>query len=169
MLDNFGELGDCLISEIVLSIESVNYFELMTQIGVMIDKKLIDVRHDKARGERVYSLLPDGKVLADEFTYKIPLSIREKTLETGRETIKRIELEKSIRCYINYDYKRKRYDLCVRFLNEVNGDIILDVNVFAPDEKRAMEMKERFLKKPSFYITRMMNMFLKDDFFMYDK
>ena len=35
--------------------------------------------------------------------------------------------------------------------------------------KAAKEMKERFLSKPSLIIKRTMNMFLKDDFFMYDK
>ena len=69
---------------------------------------------------------------------------------------------------INYDYKRKRYDLCVQFLNEVSGEIILDMKVFAPDEEKAKEMKERFLSRPSRVITRTMNMFLKDDYFMYD-
>ena len=32
----------------------------------------------------------------------------------------------------------------------------------------AEEMKERFLSRPSRVITRTMNMFLKDDYFMYD-
>ncbi|MGN0578362.1 MAG: DUF4364 family protein [Ruminiclostridium sp.] len=169
MLDSFGELGDCVISEIVLSLESVNYFELMSQVGVMQEKKLITVRNDKKKGERVYSLLPEGKTLAEELKSRIPLSIREKTLETGKEVIERIEREKSVRCYIDYDYTRDRYDLNVKFLNELNGDIILNIKLYAPDEEKAKEMKERFLSKPSLIITRTMNMFLKDDFFMYDK
>ena len=170
MLNEFVDLGDCMISEIVMSLESVNYFELMTEVGVMEKKGLIATRRDKERGERVYSLMPDGKTLAEEFAnVRIPLSIREHTAEVYNEAAKRIELEKSIRCHIIYDYERKRYDLNVKFLNEINGEIILDIMLYAPDEDRAKEMKERFLSRPSFVVRRIMNMFLKDDFFMYDK
>ncbi len=169
MLNEFGDLGDCMISEIVMSLESVNYFELMTEVGVMEKKGLVATRRDKERGERVYSLMPDGKTLAEEFAnVRIPLSIREHTAEVYNEAAKRIKLEKSIRCHIIYDYERKRYDLNVKFLNEINGEIILDIMLYAPDEDRAKEMKERFLSRPSFVIRRIMNMFLKDDFFMYD-
>lgn len=169
MLKEFGDITDNFLSEIVISLESVNYFELMSEVGKMEKKQLISVKNDKEKGEHVYSLLPDGKTLADEFYNHIPLSIREKTIEMGNDVLKRIEREKSIKCYVNYDYKRKRYDLCVKFLNEVNGDIILDMKVFSPDEEKAKEMKERFLSRSSRVITRIMNMFLKDDFFMYDK
>ncbi len=169
MLNRLGDLGDCVISELVQTLESVNYFELMSETVRMEKKKLISVRQDKERGERVYSLLPDGKVLAEEFEQKLPLSIREKTMEAGKEVMERIEREKSVRCYISYDCRRERYDLNVKFLNELNGQIILDINLFAPDEEQAKEMKERFLSKQSFIIQRIMNMFLKDDFFLYDK
>ncbi len=168
MLKEFGDISDSIISEIVLSLESVNYFELMTEVGKMEKKKLISVRNDKDKGENIYSLLPDGETLAKEFLMHIPLSIREKTIELGNDVLKRIEREKSIKCFVNYDYKRKRYDLVVQFLNEVNGDIILETKVFAPDEEKAKEMKERFLSRPSRVITRTMNMFLKDNYFMYD-
>ena len=43
------------------------------------------------------------------------------------------------------------------------------MKMYAPTKKKAEEMRDRFLSKPSFIITRIMNMFLKDDFFMYDK
>ncbi len=168
MLKEFGDITDSFISEMVLSLESVNYFELMSEIGKMEKKQLIEVKNDKAKGEHVYTLLPNGAVLADEFLNHIPLSIREKTIETGKSVIERIEREKSIRCYIKYDYQRRRYDLCVKFLNEINGETILDIKVYAPTEEKAKEMKERFLSRPSRTISRTMNMFLKDDFFLYD-
>lgn len=168
MLKEFGEITDNFISEIVISLGTVNYFELMSEVGKMEKKQLIAVRHDKEKNEQVYSLLPNGETLANEFLMHIPLSIREKTIEAGKSVLERIEREKSIRCYVNYDYKRKRYDLHVKFLNELNGETILDIRVYAPDKKKADEMKDRFLSRPSRVITRTMNMFLKDDFFMYD-
>lgn len=168
LLDSFGDLGECVISEIVLASESMNYFDLISRIGFMIDKKLISERHDKEKSEKIYSLLTEGKTIARELAYKIPLSIREKTLEIGKETISRIEREKATRCYINYDYLRNRYDLVVKFLNEMNGEIILEIRLYAPDEAKAKEMKERFLSRPSLTITRTMNLFLNDDYFLFE-
>lgn len=164
LLNEFGELGDYFISELVLTIEPVNYFELMSETVRMEKKKLIAVRRDKNRAERVYTLLPEGKLLAEEFLSHIPLSIRENSLETGREILERMKRERAIRCYITYDGERKRYDLNVRFLNEQNGQVILDINVFAPDEEQAKQMKERFLATPSPIIRRIMDLFLKDQF-----
>lgn len=164
ILDCFGELGDSVISEIVLSLESANYFELMTQVGVMEGKKLITVRNDKEKGERFYSLTEEGKTLSEQFSEtRIPLTIREKTVAMGKEVIERLKREKSIRCYINYDYVRGRYDLNVKFLNEINGEIILDIKLYAPSEEKAIEMKERFLGNSPAVIKHIMNMFLKDD------
>ena len=56
----------------------------------------------------------------------------------------------------------KRYDLCIKLLNELNGDTILDIKMYAPDEKSATEMKNRFLSHPTEAITKAMNIFLKD-------
>lgn len=164
LLNEFGELGDYFISELILTIEPVNYFELMSETGRMEKKKLIAVRRDKNRAERVYTLLPEGRLLAEQFLSHIPLSIRENTLETGREILDRMKRERAVRCYITYDSERKRYDLNVRFLNEQNGQVILDVNIFAPDEEQAKQMKERFLATPSPIIRRVMDLFLKDQF-----
>lgn len=165
LLNEFGELGDYFISELILTIETVSYFELMSETGRMEKKNLIAVRRDKNRAERVYTLLPEGKLLAEEFLSRVPLSIREKTLETGREILDRIKRERVIRCYVVYDAERSRYDLNVRFLNELNGEVILDVNLFAPDEEQAKQMKKRFLATPSPIIRRIMDLFLKDQFF----
>ena len=169
ILSSFGRLSESVINEIVLSVDSVNYFDLISATGFMEEKNLITSETDKSSGERYYCLLPDGKKLSDEFYMHIPLSVREKTLETGNRISERLEREKSVKCDIIYDSGRKRYDLDVKFLNEINGETILEIKLFAPDEQEAEKMKRRFLSKPSLIITRTMNMFLKDDFFMFDK
>ena len=167
MLSELGELCDSTINEIILSVDSVNYFELISSIGFMEEKSLITIKKGE-NNENIYSLTPDGEKLAKAFYMHIPLSVREKTVKTGKDIIERLEREKAIRCFIDYDNAKKRYDLIVRFINEINGEPILEMKLFAPDEKTAQEMKERFLKDPPHIIKRTMNMFLKDDYFLYD-
>lgn len=162
MLKELGDLTDNSVSEIVISLETVNYFELMSEVERMKKKEFIKVVTSKNDEERKYSLLPGGRELADEFFNNIPFSIREKTIEEGGKILERIEREKAIKCYINYDYNKRRYDLCVKLLNELNGDTILDVRLFAPDEKTAKDMKKRFLAHPTEIISDTMSLFLKD-------
>ena len=76
----------------------------------------------------------------------------------GNDVLRRNDRERSVLCDIRR--RKNRYDVNVKFLNELNGDTILDLTLYAPDEKKALEMRERFLSKPSFIITRIMNMFL---------
>lgn len=162
MLKELGELTDNQISEIVISLDTVNYFELMSEMERMENKEFISIRNERERGERKYSLLEGGENLANEFLSRIPLSIREKTIYEGKDVLEKIEREKSVKCYINYDYMKKRYDVCVKFLNELNGETILDIKVYAPDEMRAKEIKKRFLSHPTEIISETMGMFLKD-------
>lgn len=169
ILSNFDKLSDSALGEIAIHADAVNYFELMSNVGFMVDKKLIEAERDKKSGEYVYKLLDEGKRLAEEFYMHIPLSLRERTLDVIKEYKIRKERERSILCDILYDRNKNRYDLNVKFINEINGETILDIKLYAPDKKKAEEMRDRFLSKPSFIITRTMNMFLKDDFFMYDK
>lgn len=169
ILHNSGELSDSALGEIAIHADAVNYFELMSNIGFMLEKKLIDAKNDPKTGETVYTLLDEGKRTAEELYVRIPLSLRERTLDVIKEYKTRKDRERSILCDILYDRSKDRYDLNVKFINEINGETILDIKLYAPDRKKAEEMRDRFLSKPSFVITRTMNMFLKDDFFMYDK
>ncbi len=169
ILDNFGDLAESVIGEIILSAAQSDYFEVMGNVGFMLEKRLIEEKKDPKTGETIYTLLEEGRRLANDLGSHISPFLKEETLQTGKELLKRNKRERSIRCDISSDTNKNRYDLNIRFLNEMNGDTILEMKMYAPTRKKAEEMRDRFLSKPSFIITRIMNMFLKDDFFMFDR
>lgn len=169
ILDSFGELHESVIGEIILSSAPTEYFEIMGNIGFMLEKGLIGEKKDPKNSESVYFLLDEGQKIAKDLNSHLSPALKERTVAEGNRVLARNERERSVRCDIRYDRKNDRYDLNVKFLNELNGDTILDLSLYAPDEKKAAEMRDRFLSRSSFVITRIMNMFLKDDFFMYDK
>ncbi|MBR5090359.1 MAG: DUF4364 family protein [Ruminiclostridium sp.] len=164
ILDRFGELPESVLAEIILASSPGDYFDVMGNIGFMLGKGLIGCRQDS---EPVYYLLDEGVQIAGSLTSSLSPSLRERTDSEGNDVLRRNDRERSVLCDIRR--RKNRYDVNVKFLNELNGDTILDLTLYAPDEKKALEMRERFLSKPSFIITRIMNMFLKDDFFMFDK
>lgn len=168
ILNELGELPESVIGEIILYVAPTEYFGIMTDIRFMLEKGLIGAKTAEKSNEPVYYLLDEGKRLAADLSSILSSSLKYDTLSYGKTLLERNDRERSVRCDIKYDSQKKRYDLVVKFLNELNGDTMLEIKLYAPNEKKAAEMQKRFLSKPSFIITRTMNMFLKDDFFMYD-
>ncbi len=169
ILSSFGSLSENSLGQIVLSAAPSEYFELMTNISFMLEKNIIKEEKDTRTGETVYSLLEEGKRIADDMSSLLSVNLKEKTLREGTEILTKNDRERSVKCDVSYDSRRDRYDLNVKFINELNGDTILEMKLYAPDEKKAREMQERFLRNPSVIIMRTLNMFLKDDYFFFDK
>lgn len=165
ILDRLGKLPESVIGEIILSASPNDYFETMGNIDFMLDKGLIAEEKDE-HGESVFTLTEEGLRTSQNLSSHLPPTLKERTVTEGSALLARNDRERSVRCSILHDRKKDRYDLNVRFLNELNGETLLDITMYAPDEKKALEMRDRFLEKPTFIITQTMNMFLKDDFFI---
>ncbi len=163
LLQQLGNLTRDQLSDVITEIEAVNFFEYLEALSIAEEKNLIKSAEEK-KGNFILSLLPQGETMAREFYHRIPLSIREKSLEYGKYMLEMADLERSIICRI----ERTNYDgpcfLTVRFLNEINGDELMDLKIYAPDFEQAKQMRERFYEKPSDIVTKIMNMFIKDSY-----
>ncbi len=162
ILKHFGELPESVIGAIILSAVQSSYFQVMSDVEFMRQKGLIDAKRDETTGETVYSLLTEGERIAEDLSSVLDDEIKQQTLTVGREILSQKDRERSVRCDITRDRSRNRYDLNIRFLNELTGETLFEMKLYAPDEAKAKEMRDRFLTKPSFYITHIINLFLKD-------
>lgn len=162
LLDQLGKLSEEQIVDIITEIDAVNSLELFEAIGIAREKQLIEATSEK--NISYYTILPQGLVMSKEFYHRIPLSIREKSLEYGKYVLKMADQERSIICRIERtDYNGPCY-LTVKFLNEINGDSLMELKIYAPDYEQAKIMRERFYEKPSDIVTKIMNMFIKDSY-----
>lgn len=162
ILDQLGELTEDQLSDIVTEIDAVSGLEYFEALSVSVEKKLIEIKDDKK--SKKLSLLPQGVTMSKEFFRRIPLSVREKTLDYGRELLKMADLERSIICRIQRNGINEPCYLTARFLNEINGEELMNLKIYAPDYEQAKQMRERFYEKPSDIVTKIMNMFIKDSF-----
>ena len=162
ILEQLGELTEDQLSDIVTEIDAVIGLEYFEALGVCADKQLIKITEDKHI--KKLSLLPQGVTMAKEFFRRIPLSIREKTLEYGEYVLKMADLERSIVCRIERKGIGEPCYLTVSFLNEINGGELMFLRIYAPDYEQAKLMRERFYEKPSDIVTKIMNMFIKDSY-----
>ncbi len=162
LLDQLGELSEEQLADIADEIEAVNSLDFFESLSIASEKKLIESRCEK--NKKILSLLPMGKTMSDEFFAHIPLSVREKSVEYGKQILKMADLERSIICRIERtDYNGPCY-LTVKFLNELNGDNLMNLRIYAPDYEQAKLMRERFFEKPSDIVTEIMKMFIKDSY-----
>lgn len=162
ILEQLGELTEDQLSDIVTEIDAVSGLEYFEALSVCADKQLIKAVEYK--NTRKLSLLPQGLTMAKEFFHRIPLSIREKTLEYGEYVLKMADLERSIICRIQRNGAGEPCYLTVSFLNEINGEELMSLKVYAPDYEQAKLMRDRFYEKPSDIVTKIMNMFIKDSY-----
>ena len=162
ILEQLGELTEDQLSDIVTEIDAVSGLEFFEALSVSVEKELIGVKEEK--NVKRLSLLPQGFTISKEFFHRIPLSIREKTLEYGQYVLKMADLERSIICRIERNGVGEPCYLTVRFLNEINGDELMNLKIYAPDYEQAKLMRERFYEKPSDIVTKIMKMFIKDSY-----
>ena len=161
LLEQLGDLTEEQLSDIITECEAVNFYSFLEALSVMVEKELTSKSEEK--NGTVYHLLPTGKLMAQEFYRRVPLSIREKSLEYGRKVLEMAELERSRICRIEHTRDNNIY-LTVRFLNEMGGPDLMDLKIYAPDLEQAKQMRERFLEKPSDIVTKVMNFFIKNSF-----
>ena len=162
LIDRLGDLTDEQLSDIITEHEAVNFLEYLEALSIAQEKELIKAEENK--NKKVLSLLPKGKMMANEFYTRIPLSIREKSLEYGQYVLKMAELERSVVCRIERGGFNEPCFLTVTFLNEMGGPNLMELKIYAPDFEQAKQMRERFYEKPSDTVAKIMNMFIKDSY-----
>ena len=162
LIDRLGDLTEEQLSDIITEHESVNTLEYFEALSIAQEKELINAEENK--GQKILSLMPKGKMMADEFSSRIPLSIREKSLEYGQYVLKMAELERSVICRIERGGYNEPCFLTVKFLNEMGGPNLMELKIYAPDFEQAKQMRERFYEKPSDTVAKIMNMFIKDSY-----
>ena len=162
LIDRLGNLTEEQLSDIITEHESVNILEYLEALSIAQEKELIKAEENK--DQKLLSLLPKGKMMADEFFSRIPLSIREKSLEYGQYVLKMAELERSVICRIERGGYNEPCFLTVKFLNEMGGPNLMELKIYAPDFEQAKQMRERFYEKPSDTVAKIMNMFIKDSY-----
>ena len=162
LIDRLGKLTEEQLNDIITEHEAVNFLEYLEALSIAQEKELI--RSAKNNGRKLFSLLPKGKMMADEFFSRIPLSIREKSIEYGQYVVKMAELERSVVCRIERGGLNEPCFLTVKFLNEMGGPNLMELKIYAPDFEQAKQMRERFYEKPSDTVAKIMNMFIKDSY-----
>lgn len=160
LLNELGALTEKLLLEIVTLDETVSVFNLSDALGLSENKNLIE-RFNKDN-KIYYKVSAAGKEILYEFVNSLPLLIREKMLAEGRKVLSLFKLKKAVNW--NICEAENGYYFKVQFLNEMGGDDIMQIKIFAPSMESALDIENRFLKKPVDIIGNVLNMFIMDSY-----
>jgi hypothetical protein len=160
LLNELGALTEYQLTKILTLDEVVNHFDLTEAFGVLENKKLADFVERK--GERFYEINDSGRTIAAE-AGSVPLSVRENSMREGRRILAEIELRKTVSWKVHKREKgEKGYNFNVRFLNELGGPDMMEINLYAPSEDSALDIQRRFLERPLDIVRKIMTMFITD-------
>ncbi|MCL2697377.1 MAG: DUF4364 family protein [Oscillospiraceae bacterium] len=157
LLNELGALTQYQLTKILTLDEVVNHFDLTEAFGVLENRKLADLIEKK--GERFYEINDNGRTIAAE-AGSVPLSVRENSIREGKRIHAEIELRKTVSWKVQK--REKGYNFNIRFLNELGGPDMMEINLYAPSEESARDIERRFLERPLDIVRKIMTMFITD-------
>ena len=121
----------------------VNYFEFVEAVSELQKTEHVLLTTDE-NGQEVFQLSEIGEAMAQTFHHTLPLTVREKTVESARELI---QMQKQLEeTEVRYHAVNDGYILTMK-LKDIGSDL-MDLSVFVPSEDECVEIRERIYADP---------------------
>lgn len=133
-------IAKSFITDILQNYGLANYFETSQAFEEMVSAKNI-IRDD----EDNYVISETGKMIAEELSRNIPLTVREKAVKAVEEYFKRLKSEKENKATIRKC--EKGYEVTCSVLD--GSFEMMRLKLYAPDMLAATMIKSNFYKNPS--------------------
>ena len=131
------------VNEILQKTGFVNYFEFVEAVSELQKTEHVLLTTDE-NGQEVFQLSEIGEAMAQTFHHTLPLTVREKTVESARELI---QMQKQLEeTEVRYHAVDDGYILSMK-LKDIGSDL-MDLSVFVPSEDECVEIRERIYADP---------------------
>ena len=131
------------VNEILQKTGFVNYFEFVEAVSELQKTEHVLLTTDE-NGQEVFQLSEIGEAMAQTFHHTLPLTVREKTVESARELI---QMQKQLEeTEVRYHAVDDVYILTMK-LKDIGSDL-MDLSVFVPSEDECVEICERIYADP---------------------
>lgn len=144
------------ITSILQNYGLANYFEASQAFSEMVANNNI-VLDSEESGE--YSITPSGKMVVEELSDMIPVSIREKALKSVDSYMSRLKSEQENKVIIKKN--PRGYDvICKISGGEFN---MLELKIYAPNLMEATIIRDNFYRSPETLYREIMTYLTKSD------
>ena len=131
------------VNEILQKTGFVNYFEFVEAVSELQKTEHVLLTTDE-NGQEVFQLSEIGEAMAQTFHHTLPLTVREKTVESARELI---QMQKQLEeTEVRYHAVDDGYILTMK-LKDIGSDL-MDLSVFVPSEDECVEIRECIYADP---------------------
>ena len=140
MLDKIGDMRKQDILSALQEKGLTNYFEAGEAFSELVYGNNIKANNNTGK----YCLEESGKLISDQLNRTLPLSVRERALNSGINTLKRVKNEEENKVKIeknNFGYSV----ICSISGGEFD---LFQFNLYVPDIEQAEKVKENFRKDP---------------------
>ncbi len=131
------------INEVLQQTGFVNYFEFVEAISDLQHTEHICSTTNED-GEEAFALTDIGGAMAQTFHNTLPLTVREKTVETAWQLIHRQKQMQDIE--VGYHAIDDGYMLTMK-MKDIGSDL-MDLKLFIPTEDECIELRENIYKDP---------------------
>ncbi len=140
MLDKIGDMNKQDILSALQEKGLANYFEAGEAFSELVYGGNIEINKDSEK----YTLKKSGKIISDQLYAVIPLSVRERALDSGISTLRRVKNEEENKVKI------EKNEFGYTVICSISGGEfdLLRFNLYVPDIKQAEKVKENFRKDP---------------------
>ena len=137
-------LSKSQMNEVLTGSSLVNYFQFADALEELVQDGHIEVIVEMRPEAEFYRLLPKGKMAALEFERSLPLTVREKSVNSALQIQKKARLRSQNKAEIE---KTKDGYIVTCVMKDIGSDL-LRLSLFVPTKEQAERVKERFLDDP---------------------
>lgn len=137
-------LSKSQMNEVLTGNGLVNYFQFADALEELVQDGHIKVIEEMRPEGEFYRLLPKGKMTALEFERSLPLTVREKSVNSALQIQKKARLRSQNKAEIE---KTKDGYIVTCLMKDIGSDL-LQLSLFVPTKEQAERVKERFLDDP---------------------
>lgn len=145
------------LTEIATGEGIVNYFDYTAAITTMLENKTIELK--EIGGTEYYVLTEKGSSGAENFKKQVPKSLRDKIYAAGLRLFAKLKNERDI--IFDITENSRGYNVHCKCCD---GDLVLmDINLFAPDEEQANYIKSKIQMNPTDFYCKVVDYIIENE------
>lgn len=145
------------LTEIATGEGIVNYFDYTAAVTAMIENGTLEIA--EIEGAEYYRLTEKGIAGAENFKKQVSKSLRDKIYASGLRLFAKLKNERDI----SFDIEKKDRGYNVHCKCCDGNIVLMDINLFAPDEEQANYIKSKIQMNPTDFYCNVVDYIIENE------
>jgi len=145
------------LTEIATGEGIVNYFDYTAAVTAMLENGTLELA--EIEGTEYYRLTEKGTAGAENFKKQVPKSLRDKIYASGLRLFAKLKNERDI----TFDITKNDRGYNVHCKCCDGNIVLMDINLFAPDEEQANYIKSKIQMNPTDFYCKVVDYIIENE------